>query len=203
MGYCHMFYGLDLAQLQSVYGSGDQRLLEDILSAQAEELDESDAFFESDIENKTCPDSRTALREIFAGSFGKYERADPMFGYVLKILCIHLGKQIGEDVAAVRDHCYSSQLTASGPPIPIPYDKSDFPEIGFLSSADIPQEIARIDAAPKTVRRSLALTIISLLTHGAIGHQMSDEEAAEDMAAYRRTLEEALAEGISIVSFRH
>jgi hypothetical protein len=198
-----MFFGLDLAKLQSIFGSNDQLLLEEILKAKAEELDDNDAFFDYAIEDKSSPDSRTALREIFAGSLGQYSNAAAMFGYVLKIICSHLGESIGEDVAAVRDHRYSSQLVASGPPLPIPYDRSDFPEIGFLSLADIPKEIARIDAAPKKAKRSLALTLINLLTRGMIGRQMSDEETAEDMAAYRNTLEEALSKGVSVVSFRH
>ena len=94
-------------------------------------------------------------------------------------------------------------MVASGPPIPIPYDTSDFPEIGFLALADIPEEIQRIDLAPKRATRSLALTLLAKLTGGLIGRQMSDQEAAADMEDYRATLQDALDKGLSIVSFRY
>jgi hypothetical protein len=114
-----------------------------------------------------------------------------------------LGGLIGSEAYAIRDHPYKSQLVASGPPIPIPYDSSDFPEIGFLALADIPKEIARIDAAPKKAKKSLRLSLLSFLTKGLVGRQMGDEEAAKGMASYRETLEEALEKKVSIISFRH
>jgi hypothetical protein len=203
MSYAHMFYGLDLDKLRSMYGSKDDTLVAEVLQAQDAKLKDNDGFFEDRIEQGNFPTSETAVREIIAGSFGKYEHAEAMYGYVLKILCEHVGEPIGGDVAAVRDHSYQSQLVASGPPIPIPYDKSDFPEIGFLSLADIPKEIKRIDAAPKRAKRSLVLTLFSWLSGGMIGRQMSDQDAAEDMNAYRATLTEAIDRKLSVVSFRH
>lgn len=126
-----------------------------------------------------------------------------MYGYVLKIICEHIGRPIGQDVAAVRDHPYKSQLETSGPPIPIPYTRADFPEIGYLSLADIPAEIQRIDAAPRKAKKSLLLTLLSLVSGGVVGRQMSDAETAEDMDAYRATLQEAVEKKVSVVSFRH
>ena len=104
---------------------------------------------------------------------------------------------------SVADHPYASLLVESGPPIPIPYDKSDFPEIGFLSLAQIPNEIKRIDAAPRRPKRNLILSMLCLLTGGRAGRQMGKAEVAEDMAAYRKTLAEALDKNMAIVSFRH
>jgi hypothetical protein len=203
MSYQHMFYGLDVSKLQGLYGSKDERLLAEVLEARKEELKNNDGFFEDAISEGSCPDSVTALKGIFAGSLGTYERPAAMYGYVLKILCEHLGSPIGDDVAAVRDHSYASKLVASGPPLPIPYDTSDFPEIGYLTVQEIPGEMQRLDAAPKRARRSLVKSIFSLLSGGAIGRQMSDEEVAMDMEGYRNTLQEALDKGLGVVSFRH
>ncbi len=203
MGYSHMFFGVDLDRLKSIYGSGDEAFIAEVLQAQAGELESNDGFFAIEIEDGSWPNSETALREIVAGSPGGYEQAEAMYGYVLKILCQHIGTSIGDDVAAIRDHPYESQLVASGPPLPIPYNSADFPEIGFLSLADIPNEIQRIDSAPKRAKRSLLLTILSLLSRGMIGRQMDAEETVEDMNAYRSTLTEAVNKGVSVVSFRH
>lgn len=197
-----MFYGLDLDRLKGVYGSGDEGFVDEVLMAQGEELADKDELFDDMFEEGEGLTSETALREIV---FGKptHENAPAVYGYVLKIICEHLGQPIGDDVACVRDHPYCSQLYASGPPIPIPYDPADFPEIGFLSLADIPAEIKRIDAAPRKAKKSLVLSLFSLLSGGVVGRQMSDEDVAEDMEAYRATLQEALDKKLSIVSFRH
>lgn len=203
MGYNHMFYGLDLARLKSLFGSRDEKFVAEVLSARAEALKDNDGFFEDAIEGGAIPNSERALRDIVAGTPEKDNEAAAMYGYVLKILCEHIGRPIGTDVAAVRDHPFKSQLVGSGPPIPIPYDLADFPEIGFLALSDIPTEIKRIDSAPKKAKKSLVLSLFSLLSGGMIGRQMNDDETVEDMNAYRETLQQALDERVSIVSFRH
>jgi hypothetical protein len=159
--------------------------------------------FEDD-EGEDYLKSEQALRDIVAGSFGEHEHAEAMYGYTLQVICEHIGQRIGgDDVGSVADHPYASQLAASGPPIPIPYDKSDFPEIGFLSLPQIPDEIKRIDAAPRRPKRSLVLSITSLLTGGRVGRQMNKAEVAADMAAYRKTLTEAMDKNLAVVSFRY
>ena len=45
--------------------------------------------------------------------------------------------------------------------------------------------------------------MVSLLTGGRAGRQMSKAKVAEDMAAYRKTLTEALDKNLAIVSFRY
>lgn len=202
MSYQHMFYGVDLDYLKGLYGSGDDTFAAELLKAQAEEVEDNDGFFEDQIEDGDFPNCETALRDILSGNTNR-EGAAAMYGYVLKIICEHIGQPIGDDVAAVRDHPYKSELVASGPPIPIPYDVSDFPEIGFLSLADIPAEIGRIDSAPKKAKKSFLLTLLSSISGGVVGRQMSDEEVVEDMDAYRTTLQEALDKKVSIMSFRH
>jgi len=201
MSYGHMFYGVDLDKLKAIYASKDENLLAELLKASAQEIKENDKFFEDEIEGGGFPATKQALREIVVGAFGTYEDAEAMYGYALKIICGHIGHRVGaDDVAEVAAHPYESQLVASGPPIPIPYDDSDFPEIGFLSLAQIPEELNRIDSAPKKARRGLISTTLSLLTGG---RQMTAEDLAQDMAAYRRTLTEALDKKLAVVSFRH
>lgn len=208
-----MFYGLDVKRLQAVYGSHDQALIPEVRASQAAELENNDGFFEDAIAEGQCPNSETALREIVAGSFGDYEYAKPMYGYVLKILCEHLGELMSGDVYSVADHPYKSQLANSGPPIPIPYDEADFPTIGFLSAEDIPAEIKRLDAAPPRARRYLMLwslpwlgkifALFSLFRGKLYAQYMSNEDAVEDMAAYREVLVDAQSRSLGLVSFRH
>jgi len=199
-----MFYGVDLDKLKAIYGSKDENLLADLLRAQAQELKDNDKYFEEEIEGGGFPATKQALREIVVGAFGTYEGAEAIYGYALKIICGHIGHRVGaDDVANVADHPYASQLVASGPPIPIPYDETDFPEIGFLSRTQISEEINRIDAAPKKTRRGVISTTLSLLTGGRAGRQMTADDLAQDMAAYRRTLTEALEKKLAVVSFRH
>src|SRR5438067_1648657 len=123
MSYCHMFYGLNLEKLRSLYGSKDNGFASEVLAARAQDIKDNDEFFEEEIEDGNFPDSKKALREIIAGVITPSQGAEGMFGYVLKILCEHIGERIGKDVACVEDHRFASQLVASGPPIPIPYDK--------------------------------------------------------------------------------
>ncbi|PHS18437.1 MAG: hypothetical protein COA78_02090 [Blastopirellula sp.] len=202
MGYMHMFYGVDLDRVQALFGSNDEAFVEDFLKAQAEELEDNDAFFEDEIEEGDCPSSETALREIVAGKI-LHEGSPAMYGYVLKIICEHLGESIMYDVYAVSDHPYKSQLASSGPPIAIPDDPADFPDIGHLSIKDIPAELQRIDAAPQKAKKSLVLSLINWASKGMIARQMDDDEAIEDMNAYRDTLKEAQSKNLSLVSFRH
>jgi hypothetical protein len=202
MGYMHMFYGLDLERLKALFGSNDQGFVAEVLSVRRQDFESNDDFFGVGTGEGGYPSSETALREMVGGTV-THPHAEALYGYVLKIICEHLGRRIGEDVYAIRDHPYQSQLLHSGPPIRIPYDESDFPEIGYLALADIPAEIARLDAAPRKARKSLRFMLLGLLFKGLARFQPSDEEVADDMAAYRATLVAALESQVSIVSFRH
>lgn len=199
-----MFYGVDLDKLKAIYGSKDESLLAELLRAQAQDIKENDEWFEDEIKEEGFPPTKQALREIVLGTFGNYEGGAAMYGYALKIICGHIGHRVGaDDVAEVAAHPYPSQLVTSGPPIPIPYDDSDFPEIGFLSLPQIPEEINRIDTAPQKARRSVISAGLSLLTGGRAGQRMRAEDLAQDIAAYRRTLTEALEKKLAVISFRH
>lgn len=202
MGYCHMFYGVDLKRIQALFGSNDTAYVDELIAGMGDELKGNDAFFADAIDEGTCPASEQALRHIVAGTITG-ANAEAMYGYVLKIICEREGEMLNGEVYAIRDHPYASKLVASGPPIPIPDDAGDFPEIGYLALEDIDGEIERIDKAPQRARRSLALTVLKWATRGMLRLQMSDEEAVEDMAAYRESLIEAKKKGYSIVAFRH
>jgi hypothetical protein len=204
MSYGHMFYGVDLDKLKAIYGSKDENLLAELLKAQAQAIKDNDEWFEDEINEEGFPPTKQALREIVLGTFGTYEGSEAMYGYALKIICGHIGHRVGaDDVTDVAAHPYESQLVASGPPVPIPYDDSDFPEIGFLSLAQIPEELNRIDNAPKKAKGGFISSTLSILTGGRAGRQMNADELAQDIAAYRRTVTEALDKKLGVVSFRH
>lgn len=198
MSYSHSFYGLNLEKLKSIYGSKDETFTREVLKARAQDIKDNDDELADEIEDGDVPDSKKALREIVAGSIGQHEGAAAMFGYVLEILRRHVGQRIGDDVGSVAEHPYRSQLIASGPPIPIPVDKSDFPEIGFLALSQIPEEIKRIDETPPKAGRRVGVVLWLLGRRKATAY-----EIAQDMAAYRRTLNEALEKKLDIVSFRY
>jgi len=189
MGYAHLFYRVDLEGLKALFGSGQTALAREVLKKQADEVENLDLCFEDEIREGSCPDTKAALQDILSGRIS-YPRCPSMYGYVLKILCEQIGKSFGEEVGAVHEHPYESRLARSGPPIPIPYDPGNFPQIGFLAVAEIPAEIERIDSAPRTLKppfRSLP----------------SDSDLVRDMEGYRKTLEEARKKRADVISFRH
>lgn len=199
MGYSHMIYGIDLERLRGLFGSNDEAFIAEILKSQAEEFEDNDAFFE---DYDDCPNSETALREIIAGKI-EHKDSEAIYGYILKIICEHIGEFIGADIYAVSDHPYKSLLVHSGPPIPIPIDECDFPEIGYIAHADIPKEIAMIEAAPRKAKKRLSNWILRKLTKGMVGREMDDDEMGEEMDHYKGILKDAKKKGLSVVSFRH
>lgn len=212
MGAAHIFFRLDLEQLKGLWGASQEKFARDVLKKQADDIEDNDLCFEDEINEGTCPDTKTALHEILAGNPTR-PRSASMYGYTLKIICEHLGKQFGHDVGSVGDHPYESQLVRSGPPLPIPYEPRNFPQIGFLTLADIPAEIDRLDAAPRTLpppqplsdngsltEKLAAIRRIEKMPRAVFG---TDDNLSLDMDAYRKTLQEALKKRADIVSFRH
>ena len=176
MSYSHYFYAVDLESVQGIYGSRDMKAIAALAKAKPKLKPVLEAIVNGEIDDTIEP----------AG-----------YGYTLMAICESMGKQIGDDVADVRDHPYESQLACSGPPIPIPYDASNFPQIGFIAASEIKGELKLIDTSPppsgkrKTPgkRRGPAAQMAAAI--------------AEDVAAYREVLQEAMELGLSIVSFRH
>jgi hypothetical protein len=210
MGYSHTFFAIDIAELKELFGSKNDALLDEILKSQAEDIEEFDAFFESDIEEGELPDTATALREIFYGNPRK-DADGAIYGYALKIICQHLGEQVqgGEWGAAnVSDHPYDSLLVKSGLPIPIP-EPNDFPDMGYLDANQIDQELALAKADHTEIASDSAKSMSAFRTlMNAIGLGMkrsgiNPEEIQEDIDAYVETLEAAKKLGKGIVSFRH
>lgn len=187
MSYCHMFYAVDLDQLRQIFGSKDRELY-DRMTAESESLD---------------GEEKSVLKRIIQGRCEHKEGEEYLYGYALKALCEHIGQQIGQDVAAIRDHPYKSKLIANGVPIDIPYTTSDFPEIGYLAPDELQHEY---DLATKTkpkAKWSLVGFILRKLSGGAIGREPNAEEIAEDMQAYAETLKECMDKKKALVSFRH
>lgn len=204
MSYTHTFYAVDLERLRDLWGSADDAFVEEVLSAQAEEIEDNDAFFEDAIDEDDCPDTAQAIRDLLAGKISQEKGAEAMYGYTLGILCAQLGTFAEcDDVYDVGLHPYRSKLAGSGPPLPIPVDPSDLPEVAYLDHADLADEIRSLDAGPRRAKKSVRLSLLSKLTGGLIGKQMDDDEVAQDMRAYRDALTFAQQKGLSLVSLRH
>ena len=187
MSYSHMFYAVDLERLRSIPGSKDQILLDEIKKAESLGDDELDA-----------------LRRIIMGECQNEPNTEHLYGYALKAICEHIGEMDGGDyVAAVRDHPYKSKLIANGPPVQIPYTKSNFPEIGYLEHADLAQEYRLATETKPRAKRTLLGFILRKLSGGMIGREPNAEDVAEDMQAYAQTLKNCMDNKSDLVSFRH
>ena len=191
-----MFYSVDIAKLQSIFGSNDHTLLQAVLDENADDLDDNDGFFEGD---GLAIDSRTAMRNIFAGNVPTNDPSvAAMYGYVLKILCDHIGEFAGGDIYSTQILPMDSKLMSNGPPIPIPVDPGDFPEIGFLTAEGI---VAEHDAALNALPADAPGFFANMreYTH----HELDEEELAEEIEAYQEILGELVNDGKGVVAFRH
>ena len=194
MSYSVMFYAVDVPRLQSIYGSNDEALLNEVLEQQSQELDENDAFFEG---YKLEIDSRSALRRIFAGTVPREDQSlAAMYGYVLKILCEHLGEFAGGDIYSTRILPMDSKLMANGPPIPIPHDVG--PEIGYLTKAGIEAE-RKAAANPLSPESPDFFKNMKENTY----HVLDAEELMGELDVYRDILDVLSDLGVGTVAFRH
>lgn len=182
-----MFYAVDLNRIRSVFGSKDLTLFEHI-KEQCDSLED---------------DELDALRRIIMGECQNEPNTEHLYGYALKAICDHIGEMVGGDVAAVRDHPYKSKLVANGPPIEIPYTRSDFPEIGYLEYDGLAQEYRLATETKPKAKRTLAGFILRKISGGMIGREPNAEDIAEDMESYAQTLKECMDKKSSLVSFRH
>jgi hypothetical protein len=210
MGYSHMFFAVDVAELKGLYGSKNDALLNEVLNSQTEEIEDNDAFFEDEIADGELPDTATAVREIFHGT----PRSDvdgAIYGYALKIICQHIGQAVwgGENgVANVADHPYDSLLVKSGLPIPIP-EPGDFPVIGYLDFDQLDQELILAKADHKKVASDSAEAmsairgLMNAMGLGIRSGRINAQDIQEDIDAYIETLESAKKLGKGLVSFRH
>ncbi len=221
MSHAHVFFRVDLQRLRALFGSQDDALARQILKKRADDIENIDLIFEDPIRDGSCPDAATALREILAGAPSQ-PRQPSLYGCVLEILCEHIGRSCDDEVAVVRDHPYESQLVRSGPPIPIPYDPECFPQIGFLDLADIPAEIQRLEAAPRTKVPAAAPAILrpedfptkkdyDVARRRALQQKLektswilgNDDALQRDMDCYHAILRDAVKKRSDLISFRH
>lgn len=195
MGYSVMFYAVDIPKLQATFGSNDERLLNEVMEARQADLDENDDFFE---DYELAIDSRTALRELFNGNISEDdESAAALYGYVLKILCEHVGEFAGSDIYNTRILPFDSKLLSNGPPIPIP-NSPDFPEIGHLTVEGIKAEQL---AAANHISPSAPEFFDNMkeYTH----HSLEADELMEELNAYQEILSDLADSGVGTVAFRH
>jgi hypothetical protein len=191
-----MFYSVDITKLQSIFGSNDDALLKAVLDGKADDLDDNDGFFEG---YDLTIDSRTAMRNIFAGNVPSNDTSvAAMYGYVLKILCDHIGDFAGGDIYSTQILPMDSKLMSNGPPIPIPNDPGDFPEIGFLTAEGV---VAELDAALNAIPPDAPGFFDNMreYTH----HELDEEELTEEIEAYKEVLGELVDQGKGTVAFRH
>ncbi len=211
MGYNHMFYAVAIAELKKTYGSKNDKLLEEILAAKAEEIERNDAFFEDQIKDGSLPDTATALREIVYGN-PRSDVEGAIYCYAFKILCMYLGEPIygsEGDVSDVSDHPYDSLLVKAGMPIPIP-EPADFPEIGHLEFDQLDQEIALAKGDHKKIASDSAQAMSELRNvFESLGFSLArpsninPDDIRDDINAYVEILESARKMGKGVVSFRY
>lgn len=176
MSYSHYFYATDLQRLQNIFGSREKKPVRELADARPELAPFLDAIINGEID---------------------HELETAGYGYMLMAICELIGTQIGDEVSDVRDHPCESRLANSGPPLPIPYDPVNFPQIGFLTATEVQDELDRIDASKGTqVNRKIAGK-----RKGSAAQMAA--AIADDVRVYRKTLLEALALGLGVVSFRH
>lgn len=188
MGYSHTFYAVDLDRLRSIPGSKDLSLYEQIKA-------KDDSLNDGELD---------ALRRIVMGECQQTRGHECLYGYALKAICGHIGEMVGGDVAAVRDHPYKSKLVANGAPIDIPYTRADFPQIGYLSNAELAREYKLATETPPKVKRTLQGFILrKLFGNLLMGREMDPDDMAADMQEYALTLKECMDRNCSLVSFRH
>ena len=210
MSYAHMFYGVDVAALKKLAGSGDEAFVEAFLA------DPPEDFAELDLSDLAPAE---ALRRIVAGTAhqdGPEHAAT--YGYVLKSVCGYLTRKDGDgyaglldgEAACLEDLPFALRLPGSGPPVPIPYDEADFPEIGYLERHEIDAELAALAAPPGRPKKPpLKLRIFAWLFQKRTGVVLNSlrtpdaEEVAEEVEEYRNALNDAKARGTGVVSFRH
>ena len=197
MARVYTFYGVDLDELRRIYGSNDWTLADQLIKAQADELQNVDDRFGND-----GPRAETILREIIKGECCQPESAWRMYVDVLEILCDHIGDFIEDGVGSLREHIYNPQILTSGPPVSIPVNPADGHQVGFVPHRELQFESEQIGASPKRAQRHLRLNLWALLHGKLYSEYESDAVVADDKAAYREILETALTKGVSLVAYR-
>lgn len=160
MGYSYSVYAVDLAKLQKVWASADDKTKRALLKKQAERIEQNDKWFATRIE-AGAPTLATCIDDIFAGKVTK-KKFGYQYGYALEAICAHLGSRI-EDLdmtwfAEFLDPYLKKQKQASTQklighdvrPIAIP-KADDFPEIGTIDAAGMTKLAAALDAIEDAV----------------------------------------------------
>lgn len=155
MAYAITPYVVRLDRLKKIFGSGDEKLFEEILEQQSSLLSDIDMI--NDACGFCCSDALRAL--VFSDK--SEEMPAYLYGYAFEVLCAHIGDElppihdisgayewIGEIDSALglnRVKLKLGDLVYSGCPISLP-DQDDFPCIGFWCPADIREAFKALQA---------------------------------------------------------
>jgi hypothetical protein len=182
MGYGTNAYAVDVDRLRSAFGCGDQELLREIETKHAKSFRRRDETFEDKVRDG-APTQGEALRQIIAGEIKGPDWAGFQYGYVLELLCEHLGRALDSDdlIAFISDLEIPTALNESGPPIPIPTPR-DFPSIGYLTAEQVREEYEH-------------------LKDQDLSHE--DEEIEEARGEFLSYLRQAREKGLGLVTFAY
>lgn len=160
VGYSYNVYAVDLARLQKLWGSADDKVKKALLKKQATRIAENDETFEDTIQDG-APTLTTCIDDIFAGKITKKQHGF-QYGYALEVICAHLGSRIDDLELSWFDEFLDPYLKkAKQPstqklvgrdvrPIAIPKPE-DFPEIGTIDAAGMTKLAAALDAIEASV----------------------------------------------------
>ncbi len=153
-------YLVNIDDLKKSVGSKDRVFAIAVLKRRAKEKDET--FDESDSDGLVPKDkdegdeddwdswnTMAAVKALVNGDLDNERITGSQYGYALESFCGHLGKR--QCVEALEDVHFSGDFdsywpwlsTASKPLIPFSGYNDDFPIIGYLPLADLPEEIQR------------------------------------------------------------
>jgi hypothetical protein len=184
MGYSVMFYSLDLPKLKAYFSSKDKAFFNLLLEKYTDDIEGHDESYADEIEEDGWPTMKDALKQILSGKLKVVEDAEFTYGYALKIICEEIGELMAIDglgVSDVRRVPFATAMMDNGPPIPIPPDTGDFPQVGHLSEEEVVRELAAFASVA----------------------EVADPYLNCEITGFRQILQDAAKAGKAVVAFRH
>jgi len=143
MGYSTVFYAIDLSRLRSALGSKDEHLLQAIAKANSDQIEESNEWFEDEID-EGAPSLSDALRQLVMGE-PLDDDSGFMYAYATELLVSHLGERLDvDDIGWVSDLKLDSPLDLDHRiPVEIP-QPADFPSFSHLTRDELQPQLETI-----------------------------------------------------------
>lgn len=146
MSYRLAAYAIDIDRLKAVFGSKNEKLVSMIKSCRERDFEKHDEWFTAEIESG-CPTIGDALEQIVMGVITGSKEAGFQYAYATEALCQYMGMKFRtENIGFISRLGMSTGLTGSGLPFPVP-EPDDFPEVGYLTAAQVVEEYPRHVAA--------------------------------------------------------